>query len=391
LAHKRFWLFVSCTCLALAAVLMFLLNSGPRRDVVDIYPGESIQAALEEAAQRPVKPILRVHAGTYRPAAPNEALIYFNARHDGIVLEGVGEVILTAANPEVADPEAESYPAIVNHVVYFGDGISPRTVLRRVKITGANKFVQAPPEFVPVKTPADLDRADKFLASASSIESSGAVMKTHYFYADGGAILVYGRSYPTVENVVICGNTASPCGGGVSISHHLVAFGGSAVFRDCVFRDNHAATSGSAVDVLSPGSSAILENCLFTGNVSSEKIAWPNAPRYGALTVMPNTKATVKNCTFADNSAGADDRGESTYEKTIFWRNERAAGATAQPAFELNIARADGVVGCFFSGRHGDPQSNLSGTHNQFNAADPQFDPDYRPRNPAYQGIGYRP
>ena len=384
---KKVWLVVT---LALAAALWVWLRQ-PAREVIDVYSGESIQAALEAAAQRPLKPIIRVHAGVYRPSAPDEALIYFNARHDGIVLEGVGEVILTAANPDLADPKSESYPALVNHVVYFGDGISPETVLRKVKITGANKFVQAPPEFVPMKIPEDFDRADQFQASASSIESNPAIPKTHYFYTDGGAILVYARSYPTVENVEIYDNCASPCAGGVSIQHNVVPFGGAALFRNCIFRNNHAASSGSALDVLTAGSSVILENCLFIDNVSDEKIVWPDNPRFGVLTVFPNCRATVRNCTFAGNSSGVDDRGDSTYENIIFWRNNRPGGISMKPAFELHIAGADGVTGCFFSGLDGDPEGNISRTSNRFDAPDPQFDNDYRPHNPVYDGVGYRP
>ena len=54
-------------------------------------------------------------------------MVWFNARHDGIILEAVGEVTLTAANPEIADKRSETHPAVVNHVVYFGDGILPGT------------------------------------------------------------------------------------------------------------------------------------------------------------------------------------------------------------------------------------------------------------------------
>ena len=45
-----------------------------------------------------------VHAGTYQPRAKGQALIWFNARHDGITLQAVGDVTLTAANPQIADP-----------------------------------------------------------------------------------------------------------------------------------------------------------------------------------------------------------------------------------------------------------------------------------------------
>ena len=58
--------------------------------------------------------------------------------HDGITLEAVGEVVLTAANSAIADKKAPSFPAVVNHVVYFGDGVSTKTVLRGFRVTGAN-------------------------------------------------------------------------------------------------------------------------------------------------------------------------------------------------------------------------------------------------------------
>src|SRR3954465_3059736 len=92
-----------------------------------VYPNQQIQDALEAAARDPVDKTVYVHAGTYRPAAKGQALIWLNARHDGITVEAVGEVPLTAANPQIADAHHPGYPAVVNHVVYFGDGISRRT------------------------------------------------------------------------------------------------------------------------------------------------------------------------------------------------------------------------------------------------------------------------
>src|SRR5213592_560922 len=91
-----------------------------RADGFHVYPGGSIQQALDAAAGHQHKKTVIVHAGTYQPAAPGQALIWFNARHDGIILEAAGEVVLTAANPSIADPRAPTRPAIVNHVVYFG-------------------------------------------------------------------------------------------------------------------------------------------------------------------------------------------------------------------------------------------------------------------------------
>src|SRR4051812_42321925 len=193
--------------MAAAAAVAPVRGLAQRRDATDavtldaaarayrVQPGGSIQAALEAAAKDPANKIVYVHAGTYRPPARGQALIWFNARHDGITLEAVGEVVLTAANPAVADPKAPSYPAIVNHVVYFGDGVSRKTVFRGFKITGANNFTTGTGEKSPIE--------------------SDDIRKTAFFYTDGGGIKIYARSYPTIEDVEVYGNYASPCGGGV--------------------------------------------------------------------------------------------------------------------------------------------------------------------------------
>ena len=204
-------------------------EAGPDAPGHHVRPGGSIQQALEKAARDPVNKTVFVHAGTYRPQAKGQALIWFNARHDGITLQAVGDVVLTAANPEIADSGAPSYPAVVNHVVYFGDGISPKTVLRGFKITGANNFTTGSGEKSPIE--------------------SDDIRKTLFFYSDGGGIKIYARSYPTIEQVEVFGNYTSPCGGGVSVEH-LDQVQEAAMFRNCIFRDNRTQTTGSAVDLL---------------------------------------------------------------------------------------------------------------------------------------------
>ena len=164
-----------------------------------VYPKDSIQDALEAAAKDRVDKTIYVHAGTYRPASKGQALIWLNERHDGITIEAVGDVVLTAANPEIADRLHPGFPAVVNHIVYFGDGISRTTVFRGFKITGANNFTTGTGDKSPIE--------------------SDEIRKTTFFYTDGGGIKVYARSYPTIENVEVFGNYSSPCGGGVSVEH----------------------------------------------------------------------------------------------------------------------------------------------------------------------------
>jgi hypothetical protein len=195
--------------------------------------------------------------------------------------------------------------------------------------------------------------------------------------------------------VEIYENEVTVCAGGVSIQQTQAAFGDSVVFKDCIFRDNRAAVSGSAVDLLTPNSWAVFENCLFVGNLSNVSIDANGGPGFGALTVMLRARATVKGCTFTGNRNGADDRGSgSTYADTIFWRNDQAGGASPAAArrYELITSSADGVTNCFIGGsEHGDPIGNVSPSRNTLNCPDPAFDSSFRPHNPAFDRVGYRP
>src|SRR5437588_77206 len=91
--------------------------------------------------------------------------------------------------PEPAGRPARD-PPVVNHRLYFGDGVSRQPVLRGFRLTGANGYVQGPDELIPIRSAADLDRAQKYTSAAPSlIESAADVPKTQYFFTDGGGIL----------------------------------------------------------------------------------------------------------------------------------------------------------------------------------------------------------
>jgi hypothetical protein len=320
-----------------------------------------------------------VHAGTYRPSKKGQSLIWLNARHDGITLQAVGDVTLTAANPAVADPDAPSHPAVVNHVVYFGDGISPKTVMRGFTITGARNFTTGSGE----KSPIEADE----------------IRKTLFFYTDGGGIKIYARSYPTIEDVEVVGNYTSPCGGGVSVEH-LGMIQQAATFRNCVFRNNRTQTTGSAVDLLH-GSHAVLENCLFVGNIANlgvDYVGLLTGGEYhpengsGALTVFEGSKATVSRSTFTGNWNGVDDNGTgSTYVDSIFWKNTLGGGISPAPRYELDITDGSGVRGTFIHGEVDDLRGTIDKSTNTFDPPDPRFDAQFVPQAPQYARVGYRP
>jgi hypothetical protein len=344
-----------------------------------VYPNGRIQDALEAAAADRVNKTVYVHAGTYRPAAKGQALIWFNARHDGITLEAVGDVILTAANPEIADRKAPSYPAVVNHVVYFGDGVSRKTVFRGFKVTGANNFTTGSGEKSPIE--------------------SDDIRKTVFFYTDGGGIKIYARSYPTIEDVEIYDNYASPCGGGVSVEH-LGQPQDSVLFRNCIFRGNRTQTTGSALDLLH-GSAATVENCLFVGNVANmgvDVVGLLTGGEFhpengsGAITVFPESKLTMTRSTITGNWNGVDDSGKgSTYVDSIFWMNSLEGGISPGKRYELDLDDGAGVRGSFIRGVVNDLRGTLDKAANTFNPPDPRFDARFVPHAPEYSKVGYRP
>jgi hypothetical protein len=290
-----------------------------------------------------------------------------------------GPVTLTAANPELSDKKDAAYPAVVNHVVYFGDGVSPATVLRGFRITGANHFVTTqPPE----------------------IEPGADFAKNLFFYADGGAIKIFGRSSPTLRQLTIEDNYASPCAGGVSVQQQWLAGGGAPPpvrIEDCLFSRNRSQITGAAVDLL-PGSSAVISNCVFSGNIGnlgdnyiSENKTQPEFTNSSPLTVFPTSRALVQRCTFTGNRNGIDDLGhQSVYQNCIFWRNDLGGAFYGGERYELDLEDTAQVSGCFFGAAVIDRRGVISKSLNTFAAPDPKFDKHFIPASPEYSNAGGR-
>lgn len=349
--------------------------------VFHIREGDSIQEVLDAAAiDRNHKRVV-IHEGTYRPPYPSQAMVKFHARHDGIILEGSGLVTLTAENRDVAIPGDVGFPAIVNHVVYFGDGVSSATRLKGIRITGANGFATKSETDGPIEPHSNQPGLEKKL----------------FFYLDGGAIKVFGKSSPTIESVEVIDNQTQLCGGGISIEQR--GFRQKPVrIVDCKFMNNKCPATGSAIDVLE-GSTAIIQNCLFVGNIANygmeevrSKYGLEYNPEHGcgALTVFPNSAATVNHCTFTQNWNGADDQGESSYADCIFWMNTASTGELPGSSYELDITKSASVVNCWFHGEIDDLRGTIDPAKNTFRAPDPQFDTNFEPLNPDFRNAGYR-
>jgi hypothetical protein len=345
--------------------------------VYHVFAGDNIQDALQQAAENKTVKLVKVHAGEYRPRSKRQALIWFNKAHDGIRLEAEGLVTLTAANPEIARPDDPGFPAIVNHVVYFGDGISSNTVLKGVRITGANNFVTR--------------------ERTAEMEPDRTVPKNWFFFADGGAIKVFGHSCPRIDRVQVTDNFSSPCGAGMSIQQQ--GFKDQPVLiENSVFLRNRTQVTGAAIDLLS-GSSASISNCLFVGNVSNtgeDVVAKQSGERpfvnSGVLTIFRNSRAMISHCTFTGNRNGVDDMGgESTYLNCLFITNNLDTGLKGFARYELAVNAGAKVSGCLINGAVHDLTHAISTKENLLNAPLPKFDKNFVPETPEYQRAGYRP
>jgi hypothetical protein len=348
-----------------------------REDGYHVFPGQNIQDALQVASQNPTNKIVRVHAGLYRPGSKRQALIWFNRQHEGIHLEAIGAVTLSAANPDLSVAGSPGHPAIVNHVVYFGEGISSNTLLRGFRISGANHFV-----------------TDKL---TRQMEPDTTVPKNLFFYTDGGAVKVFGHSSPSLRDLVVEDNYSSPCGAGISVQQQ--GFNqDSVLIENCVFVRNRAQVTGSAVDLLE-GSAARIINCLFRANVSNtgaDTVGLRAGERpftnSGVLTIFQRSRAWVENCTFTGNRNGVDDLGgASTYRDCIFYNNQLEGGTSADQRYELDLPLGGTVVNCLISGRIIDPRACVTAQANQLSPPMPKFNSVYVPEDPAYRQAGYRP
>jgi hypothetical protein len=287
-------------------------------------------------------------------------------------------VTLTAANPQLTAPSERGFPAVVNHVVYFGDGISSNTVLKGFRITGANNFMTQ--------------------QRTRELEPDMTIPKNLFFFSDGGAIKIFGRAYPTIQNVEVVDNFSNPCGAGISVQHEgFNQF--PVVIENCVFLRNRAQSTGAAVDLLA-GSAARIFNCLFVSNVSNtgeDPVAKKSGERpfvnNGALTIFWNSHAEVRNCTFTGNRNGVDDMGgQSSYFNCIFVDNKLDTGLKGFARYELAVnAGARKVSGCLINGSIHDLSHVVSAQENVLNAPPPKFNKSFVPEAPEYKNAGYRP
>ena len=177
------------------------------------------------------------------------------------------------------------------------------------------------------------------------MEPCRTIPKNHFFYSDGGGVKVFGRSAPRLIGLTVEDNFTRPCGAGISIQQQ--GFRDTPVLiASCRFLNNRAQGTGPAIDLLA-GSSAMILNCLFVGNISNtgeDIVAKASGEKpfvnNGAITVFWQSLALVQNCTFRGNRNGVDDMGgDSVYVANLFHANTAGGGLPGSERYSLPSTR----------------------------------------------------
>lgn len=338
-------------------------------------PGGNLQDLLDKASMATKDRRLILRPGVYRSPERRFCLLALTSKHDGVTIEGERGAVLSG---RLRDNDEQ--PA-VSHVVYCGDGLTSKTLIRGLTISDASAG-----DFRSKIPREDFGRR------------ASVLRKGLFFLLDGGAVKVFGKSSPTFEDIEFRNNETQLCGGAVSIEHQGF-YEHPVTFRNCRFDKNRCPGTGSAIDVLQ-GSAVRIDNCLFTSNIAnygmaeiakSYQLTYNEKHGCGALTVFPQSFAWVSDSTFIANWNGVDDRGSSSrYQDCVFAMNDAADGSLPGHPYELDIIHAEGVTGCFFFSDHPDLRGTIPPTENELHADDPRFDESFVPTNPKYADVGFR-
>jgi len=220
------------------------LFSCTQKKEVTLNPSDYIQKIINNQSAKGVKKFI-FNPGVYRPHKKGQALIYLNKNHEGVQLIAKGNVILTSQNENISSIENNPFhPDITSHIVYFGQGISNKTTLDGFTLQGSKGFATK--------------------EGAQQAEPGSYWKKSFIYYADGGAIKIWGNSSPTLKNLTIKNNYALLCGAGISIEQYGQSES-PVIIENSKFIGNQVNLTGAAIDLL-PGSKAVITNSHFEKN-----------------------------------------------------------------------------------------------------------------------------
>lgn len=353
---------------ALTIVLLSLWAGELQAEIIHVYPGGSIQAAIIAAA--PGDEIV-VHPGTYA---------------EQINLSGKAIVVRSSDGPAVTTIDGQQSGTVVT----CRSGEGPSTVLEGLTITGG-RVTSGQGGGLHIQSAHPTVRNCVFrnnraqYGGGAFIETAhptlvGCVFDHNTSDASAGGVYNYNLSpaQPAALFVdcVISGNTAATHGGGVrnwdatptfircefsgNDARHYgagVSNGGAshATFTDCIFYYNRTDTLYSNWDCYGGGmsntdtSSPALVNCVFVGNYAVAMLPWMS--HGGAVHNAGSARPSFTNCTFAQNMANQArafynmDTSLPTLTNCIVWNGGSEIRLEGMAGMEISHTCMTGLSG----------------------------------------------
>jgi len=278
--------------------------------VIDVWPGGSIQQAVDQAL--PGQTVL-IHAGTYMPSSAGEALVVVRAEKNGITIRGAG----STADEVVLDGNHQ-----VLHVIFMDEGLDRNTVVENLTVTGGYAYPATvlPPGYTPLLRPDITDFDDDF-------------------YNDGSGLMLFVCA-PIVRNCRIVNNEAHMCGGGISVfwpGGDPFPNPGPFIFGNEIINNAVNQGTGGGVDLYTGARAEVVNNLLIgnsgwggaiavldsaTATVDFNTIVG-NHGSISGLATMADSTTNLTNTIFAGNleSAPLLSNGTFTYSHCCFWNN----------------------------------------------------------------------
>lgn len=268
-------------------VLQLGLLADARAAVLDVGPGDSIQAAIEAASN-----------GDEIAVAPGRYTESIDFRGKAVRVRATAGAVVTVIDGSTSGDSA----------VKLITGEGPGSVLEGFTVTGGrgNDSLGLPGSPI----------GGGVLVYQSSPTIESCVFRENMPEADGvGGGMASHEASPVVRNCTFIENQAETGGGmyvfrgipfvsGCSFSRNVVSNDGGAVlnveasidaqFVSCLFESNSALSDGGAVRSRDSSHNAFV-NCVFWGN---------SASRHGGAIVLEASDPLVVNCTIVNNTAG---------------------------------------------------------------------------------------
>jgi parallel beta-helix repeat protein len=308
-------------------VLALALCGSVRADTIYVGPGESIQAAINAAADE--GDTVEVSAGTYTENLiwNDKSIWLIGAGVDVTTINGggVGSCLVMTNVPDTA--RVEGFTITNGNAVYGGGMYNEDSDLT---IT---------------------DCAFKDNLSEEGVLSIGGGMYNSYSSPTitnctfTGNTLLYGRgagmhndySSPTVTACTFSDNTASGAGGGMDNSYS------SPIVTNCTFTGNKALGNGGGGMCSSYGSNPTVTNCTFSDNSSGFSGG-------GMLNISSSATVTVTNCIFSGNSAVSGGGMDNSYSNSTITGCTFIGNSASWGGGMCNRWGSPTVTNCTFSG-----------------------------------------